>query len=130
MHHRDGIRPRPIDDHRSLLIIKDLTQAKLNSNKEEQAKLNNIEKELYKVLEHYDKRKKGEIPKSKINNEKNDKNEKNEKIVSCNINNNIVYLKDNNDHVNQNNNDYILNYKLKEFKRPENYIIYSSKKKN
>ena len=130
MHHRDGIRQRPIDDQRQLIIIKDLTIAKLKSNKEEQTKLINIEKELYKVLEHYDKRKKGEIPKSKINNEKNDKNEKNEKIVSCNINNNIVYLKDNNDHANQNNNDYILNYKLKEFKRPENYIIYSSKKKN
>ena len=116
MHHRDGIRQRPIDDQRQLIIIKDLTIAKLKSNKEEQTKLINIEKELYKVLEHYDKRKKGEIPKSKINNEKNDKNEKNEKIVSCNINNNIVYLKDNNDHANQNNNDYILNYKLKEFK--------------
>lgn len=127
MHHRDGIRPRPIDDHKSYKIIKDLAKAKLNSNKEGLAELINIEKELYKVLEHYDKRRKVEIPKSKINNEKNDKNEK---IVSCNINNNIIYLKDNNDHANKNNNDYILNYKLKEFKRPENYIIYSSSKKN
>ncbi len=129
-HHRDGIRPRPIDDHKPYFVIKDLTQAKLTSNKEGQTELCNIEKELYKVLEYYDKRKKIEIPKSKIINEKNDKNDKNENKNNNNINNNIIYINENNDNKDQNNNAYILNYKLSEYKRPEHYIIYSSKKKN
>ena len=124
-HHRDGIRPRPIDDHKPYFVIKDLTQAKLTSNKEGKIELFNIEKKLYKVLEYYDKRKKIEIPKSKIINEKNDKNENNN-----NINNNIIYINENNDNKDQNNNAYILNYKLSEYKRPDHYIIYSSKKKN
>ena len=126
-HHRDGIRPRPIDDHKPYFVIKDLAQAKLTSNKEGQTELSNIEKELYKVLDYYDKRKKIEIPKTKIINEKNDKNENKN---NYNINNNIIYINENNDNANQNNNPYILNYKLSEYKRPDNYIIYSSSNKN
>ena len=128
MHHRDGIRPRPIDDHKPYYVIKDLAEAKLNSNKEGHAELCNIEKELYKVLAYYDKIRKIEIPKSKIINEKNDKNNKNENKVNYHINNNIIYTNDiSND---KNNTSYILNYKLSEFKRPDNYIIYSSSDKN
>ena len=63
MNYRDGIRRRPIDDQKSLFIIKDLSKAKLTSNKEGQAELINMEKELYKVMDHYDKRKKTEVPK-------------------------------------------------------------------
>ena len=125
MNYRDGIRRRPIDDEKSLFIIKDLSKAKLTSNKEGQAELINIEKELYKVIEHYDKRKKTEIPKSKIMKEKNDKIEN---IVSNSINNNIIYINENNC-TSKNDNSYILNYKLKEYKRPDNYIVYSSLKK-
>ena len=125
MNYRDGIRRRPIDDQKSLFIIKDLSKAKLTSNKEGQAELINIEKELYKVIEHYDKRKKTEIPKSKIMKEKNDKIEN---IVSNSINNNIIYINENNC-TSKNDDSYILNYKLKEYKRPDNYIVYSSLKK-
>jgi hypothetical protein len=125
MNYRDGIRRRPIDDQKSLFIIKDLSKAKLTSNKEGQAELINIEKELYKVIEHYDKRKKTEIPKSKIMKERNDKIEN---IVSNSINNNIIYINENNCS-SKNDNSYILNYKLKEYKRPDNYIVYSSLKK-
>ena len=92
-HHRDGIRPRPIDDHKPYFVIKDLAQAKLTSNKEGQTELSNIEKELYKVLDYYDKRKKIEIPKTKIINEKNDKNENFKNYL---INNNIIYKNENN----------------------------------
>ena len=130
MNYRDGIRPRPIDDHKSYFIIKDLKKAKLNSNKEGRIELCIIEKELYKVLEHYDKRKKIQIPKAKIICQKNDKKHKNENIISYNINNNIIYTNENNDNSSQNNSAYILNYKLKEYKRPDNYIIYSSSDKN
>ena len=128
--HRDGIRPRPIDDNKSYFVIKDLTEAKLTSNKEGHAELCNIEKELYKVLDYYDKIRKVEIPKSKIINEKNDKNDKNEKKINYHINNNIIYINENNDNSNQNNSSYVLNYTLSEYKRPENYIIYSSSDKN
>ena len=125
--HRDGIRPRPIDDNKSYFVIKDLTEAKLTSNKEGHAELCNIEKELYN---YYDKKRKVEIPKSKIINEKNDKNDKNEKKINYHINNNIIYINENNDNSNQNNSSYVLNYTLSEYKRPENYIIYSSSDKN
>ena len=127
IHHRDGIRPRPIDDQKSYFVIKDLTEAKLSSNKEGHTELCNIEKELYKVLEYYDKIRKKQIPKSKIINEKNSKNENK---INYNINNNIIYINENNENSNQNSNEYILNYKLSEYQRPENYIIYSSSEKN
>ena len=127
IHHRDGIRPRPIDDRKPYFVIKDLSEAKLTSNKEGQAELCNIEKELYKVLDYYDKIRKKQIPKTKIINDKNDKNENK---INYNINNNIIYINENNENSTQNNNAYILNYKLSEYKRPDNYIIYSSSEKN
>jgi len=126
MNYRDGIRRRPIDDEKPLFIIKDLSKAKLISDKEGQAELINIENELYKVIKHYDKRKKTEIPKPKIMKEKNDKIEN---IVSNSINNNIIYINENNC-TSKNDNSYILNYKLKEYQRPDNYIVYYSLKKN
>ena len=116
IHHRDGIRPRPIDDHKPYFIIKDLAKAKLNSTKEELAELCTIEKELKKVLEYYDKIRKNEIPKSKIINEKNEKREKNQNKINYHINNNIIYINDTHDINNNNNNAYILNYKLSEYK--------------
>ena len=53
IHHRDGIRPRPIDDHKPYYVIKDLSEAKSSSNKEVQTELCTIEKELYKFLDYY-----------------------------------------------------------------------------
>ena len=127
IHHRDGIRPRPIDDHKPYFVIKDLADSKLKANKEGQNELCNIEKELYKVLDYYDKIRKNEIPKSKIITEKSDKNMNK---INYHINNNIIYINENNDNSSHNNSAYILNYKLFEYKRPENYIIYSSSEKN
>ena len=114
-HHRDGIRPRPIDDHKPFLIIKDLNEAKKTADKERQTQINDIEKDLYHIIEYYDKKKKNQIPKAKIINEKNDKNENN---INYNINNNIIYTIGKNDNTNQNNSQYILN--------SDSYIIYSS----
>ena len=127
MHHRDGIRPRPIDDHKQYLIFKDLQEAKKTADKERQDQINEIEKDLYHAIEYFDKIKKNQIPKAKIINEKNDKNENN---VNYNINNNIIYNTDKNDTSNQNNSKYILNFKLSEYKRPDSYIIYSSSVQN
>ena len=124
MHHRDGIRPRPIDDSKQNLIIKDLAEAKNNAtDKDQENKINDIEKDLYKIIEYFDKKKKNQIPKAKIINEKNDKNENN---VNYSVNNNIIYTIEKSNDPNQNNSQYILNCKLTEFKRPESYIIYSS----
>ena len=124
MHHRDGIRPRPIDDSKQNLIIKDLAEAKNNAtDKDQENKINDIEKDLYKIIEYFDKKKKNQIPKAKIINEKNDKNENN---VNYSVNNNIIYTIEKSNDPNQNNSQYILNCKLTEFRRPESYIIYSS----
>ena len=124
MHHRDGIRPRPIDDSKQNLIIKDLAEAKNNAtDKDQENKINDIEKDLYKIIEYFDKKKKNQIPKAKIINEKNDKNENN---VNYSVNNNIIYTIEKSNDPHQNNSQYILNCKLTEFRRPESYIIYSS----
>ena len=123
MHHRDGIRPRPIDDHKPYLIFKDLQEAKKTAGEERQNQINDIEKDLYHIIEYFDKIKKNQIPKAKIINEKNDKNENN---VNYSVNNNIIYTIEKSNDPNQNNSQYILNCKLTEFRRPESYIIYSS----
>ena len=121
MHHRDGIRPRPIDDSKQNLIIKDLAEAKNNAtDKDQENKINDIEKDLYKIIEYFDKKKKNQIPKAKIINEKNENN------VNYSVNNNIIYTIEKSNDPNQNNSQYILNCKLTEFRRPESYIIYSS----
>jgi len=125
--HRDGIRPRPIDDHKPYLVLKDLEQAKKTADKEREIQINDIEKDLYHIIEYFDKIKKNQIPKAKIINEKNDKNENN---VNYHINNNIIYVPEKNDTSNQNNSQYILNCKLTEYKRPDSYIIYSSSLQN
>ena len=127
MHHRDEIRPRPIDNHKPYLIFKDLQEAKKTAGEERQNLINDIEKDLYHIIEYFDKIKKNQIPKAKIINEKNDKNENN---VNYNINNNIIYNTDKNDTSNQNNSKYILGFKLSEYKRPDSYIIYSSSVQN
>ena len=125
--HRDGIRPRPIDDHKQYLIYKDLQEAKKIPDKDRQKQINDIEQDLYNIIEYFDKIKKNQIPKAKIINEKNDKNDIN---VNYNINNNIIYVPEKNGDSNQNNSQYVLNCKLSEYKRPDSYIIYSSALQN
>ena len=127
MKNKKKIRERPIDYKKSFQVIKDLDKEKLKANNEELVELNNIEKDLKKVLEYYDKRKKNQIPKAKII---NSKNEKNENINNYYINNNIIYKDDNSSNAQLNSNEYNLNYKLNEFIRPNNYIIYSSSERN
>ena len=121
MHHRDGIRPRPIEDNKQNMIIKDLEEAKRKTTDKGQLnKIIDIENDLYKIIDYFDKKKKNQIPKAKIINEKNENN------VNYSVNNNIIYTIGKNEDQNQNNSQYIINYKLSEYKRPESYIIYSS----
>ena len=46
------------------------------------------------------------------------------------VNNNIIYINENNDNTNQNCNHIILNYKLSEYKWTDSDIIYSFSNKN
>ena len=101
-----------------------MNKEKINANKDRLTEINNIETDLSKVLEYYEKRKKKEIPKAKIINEKN------ANMNNLYINNNIIYKNENQSNINLNNDEYKLNYKLSEYKRPNNYIIYSSYQRN
>ena len=128
MQHRDGMRQRLIDDNKPYQVIRDIESAKKTLPPEDLKELEKIENDLYKAIKHFDNKKKIQIPKSiileknKLNNniEKNNKNEINEKD-------------DKNDKKKQNNNiiqNDIPNYELKEYKRPNHYIIYSSKERD
>ena len=115
MQNRDGMRPRQIDDNKPFQVIKDIENTKKTLPPEEKKELEKIEIYLKKVINHFDNKKKIQIPKTIIlennnlnNNEKNDKKKQN-------INNSI---------------SDIPVYELKEYKRPENYIIYSSKERD
>ena len=121
MIHRDGMRPRLIDDNKPYQVIKDIEHAKKTLPPEDKKELEKFEIDLNKAIQHFDNKKKIQIPKSLIlennNLNNNDKNEKNEKIdkKKQNINN----IKSD-----------IPVYELKEYKRPDNYIIYSSKERD
>ena len=116
---REVMRPRHIDETKPYLVIKNIKDA---SNCEDKKELENIEMELNKVIEQFDKNKK----KIKIlnplllqNNNNNINNEKNEKLNS-NKKKNLQ---------NNNNQDIFPKYTLQPYKRPDNYIIYSAKEK-
>lgn len=121
MQHRDSMRTRPVDDSKSLEVIKNIEQAKLTSTPEKVKELNGIEADLYKAIGHFDRRKKIVIPKSlsidNINNEKNEKPANSHKKKSLNSMNTTLVTD-------------MPNYELSEYKRPEHYITYSSKEKD
>lgn len=127
MKNKKKIRERPIDYKKAIDIIKDLAQEKKKANGEKLSELNNFEKDLHKMLDYYEKRKKIEIPKAKIININNDKNNT---FKNYYVNNNIIYSNENPLNSNTHSNEYKLNYKLSEYIRPNTYIIYSTEKKN
>ena len=65
MKNKKKIRERPIDYKKTFHIIRDLNKEKINVNNEQLIELNNIEKDLYKVLEYYDSIKKSKFLKLK-----------------------------------------------------------------
>ena len=120
MQHRDGMRPRTIDDNKSYEVIKDLEHAKKTVAPEGKKEIEKFESDLIKAIQHFDSRKKIQTPKSiileknKLNNNLNEKNEKSEKMK---------------ENINSINSDIPV-YELQEYKRPDHYIIYSSKEKD
>ena len=121
MKNKKHIRERNIDFKKSIPVIKDLDKEKLEAN-HQLIEYNNIEEDLKKVIQYYDKIKKKQIPQAKIINEKN--------VNNYYINNNIIYKNENTSNINSNNEEYKLNYKLKEIKIQNHYIIYSSQERN
>ena len=108
-------RQRYIDDTKPFHVIKDIEKEKKISSQDKLEVLNKIESDLEKVLRAFDTKKKIQIPQPLINlqnnNLKNNNNDKNEKKI------NIV----------KSSNNYL---DIKEFQRPEYYIIYSSKERD
>ena len=117
MQHRDGMRPRTIDDNKEYQIIKDIENIKKTLSPEEKKELEKFESDLNKVIQHFDNRKKIIIPKSlmfdnnKLNHNLNEKRNKKKQ------------------NINKINSDLPV-YELKEYKRPAHYIIYSSKERD
>jgi len=63
MQHRDGMRPRTIDDNKEYQIIKDIENIKKTLSPEEKKELEKFESDLNKVIQHFDNRKKNNYPK-------------------------------------------------------------------
>ena len=107
-------RQRFIDDTEPFRVVKDIEEEK-KTRPEKLESWKKTEEELKKVLHAFDTKKKIQIPKSLINiqnnNLKNNNNnyDKNEKKI--------------------NNTKTQAQFELQEFKRPESYIIYSSKER-
>ena len=57
MQHRTGFRQRPIDSTKQIQIVNNLKKVMETTDEETKKELNNIENELNKILELYDKKK-------------------------------------------------------------------------
>ena len=108
-------RQRFIDDGKDFHVIKDIEKEKKLSSQDKLEVFQKIEDDIKKVLYAFDNKKKIQIPKSLLNIENNNnlKNNNNDKNDKKNI-----YQKSSN-----------LSFELSEYKRPDSYIIYSSKER-
>ena len=113
--------PKNSDD---IKLIKDLNEAINTSKKHQQLLLIDMEHYIERVINHFDEIKKKQIKEANIINKIKEKN------INYNINNNLIYNPLKNDENNQNNSEYILNYELPEYQRPNNYITYTPSLKN
>ena len=113
--------PKNSDD---IKLIKDLNEAKNTSKKQQKLLLIDMEYYIDRVINHFDEIKKKQIKEADIIKKIKEKN------INYNINNNLIYNPLKNDKNNQNNSEYILNYELPEYQRPDNYITYTPSLKN
>lgn len=108
---KPSFRQRPIDYSKPLQLIKDINEVKKTADQAEKEEITIMESELKKILELYDRKKSIIIPKTeKIDKPLNEKNDKAKTAPSA-----------------ANKFDSGLEYKQKEFVRPEHYIIYSER---
>ena len=106
------LKQRPIDDNESFDVIKDIEHDKVMTAANKVKAQNDIKK----VLHAFDTKKKIQIPKS-LNN------------ISINNNNSKNNNFDKNERKKNNQQSTYINFELSEFKRPDSYIIYSSKER-
>ena len=115
---------KPPKNSDNIKLIKDLNEAINTSKKQQQLLLIDMECYIACVINHFDEIKKKQIKEADIIKKIKEKN------INYNINNNLIYNPLKNDVNNQNNSEYILNYELPEYRRPDNYIIYTPSLKN
>ena len=106
------LKQRPIDDNESFDVIKDIEHDKVMTAANKVKAQNDIKK----VLHAFDTKKKIQIPKSLNNISINNNNSKNNNL-------------DKNERKKNNQQSTYINFELSEFKRPDSYIIYSSKER-
>ena len=118
MQHRTGFRQRPIDSTKQIQIVNNLKKVMETTDEETKKELNNIENELNKILELYDKKKIIIIPNvEKIDIKRNNNDSKLKKPNSKNSEKKELNNKNN------------IEYTQKEYKRPNHYIIYSERER-
>ena len=118
MQHRTGFRQRPIDSTKQIQIVNNLKKVMETTDEETKKELNNIENELNKILELYDKKKIIIIP----NVEKID-------IIRNNNDSKLKKPNSKNSEKKELNNKNNIEYTQKEYKRPNHYIIYSERER-
>jgi hypothetical protein len=106
------LKQRPIDDTEPFYVTKDIEHDKKIASA---IKLK-VENDIKKVLNAFDNKKKIQIPKSLNNISINNNNSKNNNL-------------DKNERKKNNQQSTYINFELSEFKRPDSYIIYSSKER-
>ena len=106
------LKQRPIDDTEPFYVTKDIEHDKKIASA---IKLK-VENDIKKVLNAFDNKKKIQIPKSLNNISINNNNSKNNNL-------------DKNERKKNNQQSTFINFELSEFKRPDSYIIYSSKER-
>ena len=106
------LKQRPIDDTEPFYVTKDIEHDKKIASA---IKLK-VENDIKKVLNAFDTKKKIQIPKSLNNISINNNNSKNNNL-------------DKNERKKNNQQSTYINFELSEFKRPDSYIIYSSKER-
>ena len=112
-----NLKQRFIDDTKPFHVIKDLENEKKISSQDKLEIFSKIETDLKKVLYAFDNKKKIQIPKSLIN-------------ISSNNNNNLKNNNlDKNERKKNNPQSPYQGFELSEYKRPDSYIIYSSKER-
>ncbi len=118
MQHRTGFRQRPIDSTKQIQIVNNLKKVMETTDEETKKELNNIENELNKILELYDKKKIIIIPNvEKIDIKRNNNDSKLKKQNSKNSEKKELNNKNN------------IEYSQKEYQRPNHYIIYSERER-
>lgn len=161
--HRDGIRPRPIDDGKPLKVIRNLLKEKENMSPEEKLKFATVEEELQGVIDNFSRIKSIVTPqyqnllinknnnlikneknagsvmsqkntensnnlmKESLNNEKEISNSSSEQTkANTHVSNKGAISKEKGAVNSYTHNEKDLNFELKKYKRPSNYIVYST----